>query len=107
MLSGIKVQPEALTLGVGSTANLTVTAQYVDADGKPFPVSVSDVTYGAIYADYDLSVIDVVYGKVTGVGEGSTTITVAYEGKSASVPVTVTSTPVDPVLTSISVSPDS
>jgi len=107
VLSGIKVQPEALTLGVGSTANLTVTAQYVDADGKPFPVSVSDVTYGAIYADYDLSVIDVVYGKVTGVGEGSTTITVAYEGKSASVPVTVTTTPVDPVLTSISVSPDS
>lgn len=107
VLSGIKVQPEALTLGVGSTADLTVTAQYVDADGKPFPVSVSDVTYGAIYTDYDLSVIDVVYGKVTAVGEGSTKITVSYEGKSASVPVTVTTTPVDPVLTSISVLPDS
>ncbi|MCY7487853.1 S8 family serine peptidase [Paenibacillus alvei] len=107
VLSGIKVQPEALTLGVGSTADLTVTAQYIDADGKPFPVSVSDVTYGAIYTDYDLSVIDVVYGKVTAVGEGSTSIKVSYGGKSASVPVTVTTTPVDPVLTSISVSPNS
>lgn len=105
VLSGIKVQPEALTLGVGSSADLTVTAQYIDADGKP--VSVTDVTYGANYTGYDLSVIDVVYGKVTAVGEGSTAITVSYEGKSASVPVTVTTTPVDPVLTSISVSPDS
>lgn len=107
VLSGITVKPEALTLGVGSTADLTVTAKYVDADGKPLPVSVSDVTYGAIYTDYDLSVIDVVYGKVTAVGEGSTSITVSYGEKSASVPVTVTTTPVEPELTSLSVSPDS
>ncbi|TCZ75471.1 hypothetical protein E0485_17220 [Paenibacillus albiflavus] len=105
-LSGITVAPETLTLNVGSTADLKVTAQYIDVDGKPFPVSDDNVTSAATYTDYDPAVINVDdSGKVTAVGEGNTTITVSYGGKSVSVSVTVTVTVTE--LTSISVSPDS
>lgn len=111
VLSGITVTPDKLNLAVGSTTDLTVKAQYMDADGKPFPVSDDNVTSSASYTDYDSTVINVDNnGKVTAVGAGSTTITVAYGEKSVSVPVTITdetTTPVDPELTSISVSPES
>ncbi|MEC0241272.1 S8 family serine peptidase [Paenibacillus dokdonensis] len=110
VLSGITVTPDKLNLAVGSTADLTVKAQYMDADGKPFPVSDDNVTSSASYTDYDSAVINVDNnGKVTAVDVGSTTITVAYGGKSTSVPVTITdetTTPVEPELKSITVSPD-
>ncbi|WP_175400684.1 Ig-like domain-containing protein, partial [Paenibacillus sp. KS1] len=100
--TSISVSPDSAALKVGKDAQLAVTAVYSDGSKK-------DVTSDADYRTANPSIAAVSdTGKVTAVGKGETTVTVAYEGKTYAVPVTVTEETTTPVkVTSISVSPDS
>ncbi|MBC7093365.1 Ig-like domain-containing protein [Candidatus Bipolaricaulota bacterium] len=92
----LSVKPAEVSLPAGRTQQLSVTAHYSDGSAR-------DVTNLASYQAGSASVATVSSaGLVKGVSQGTTTLTVSFEGRSASVPVTVTA----PVLERISVSPD-
>ncbi|AEG14452.1 Ig domain protein group 2 domain protein [Desulfofundulus kuznetsovii DSM 6115] len=96
VLESISVVPARVDLAVGATWQLAVTAHYSDG-------STRDVTSQAGYSSGDVSVAMVnSSGLVTGKAQGSTTITVSYEGKTATVPVTVAA----PAVESITVVPN-
>jgi len=87
-LESIAASPESVSLDVDETQQLTVTATYSDA-------STADVTAEASYESSDTSVATVsTGGLITGVAEGSATVTVSYTEdeitKTTTVPVTVT-----------------
>ena len=72
VLDSIAAVPDAVSLPVGGTQQLTVTATYDDA-------STDDVTAEADYESSDTSVATVsAAGLITAVGKGSATVTVAY-----------------------------
>ncbi|MGN8769477.1 Ig-like domain-containing protein, partial [Paenibacillus barengoltzii] len=79
----LRVNPESVDLQVGDNQALTVT--YKAANGEE-----SDVTSEADYTVEDSTIATVDQGLVTGVAEGTTTITVTHEGLSKTVQVTVT-----------------
>jgi len=82
-LGSISATPESVTLSVDGTQQLTVTATYSDA-------STANVTATASYVSSAPSVATVSNaGLITAVAEGSATITVSYETKTAEVSVTV------------------
>lgn len=76
------VNTENLSLQTGQSEALTVT--YKAANGEE-----SDVTSEADYTVEDSTIATVDQGLVTGVAEGTTTITVTHEGLSKTVQVTV------------------
>ncbi|MFL0554314.1 S-layer homology domain-containing protein, partial [Paenibacillus barengoltzii] len=78
----LRVNPESVDLQVGDNQALTVT--YKAADGEE-----SDVTTEANYSVEDSTIATVDQGLVTGVAEGTTTITVTHEGLTKTVQVTV------------------
>ena len=78
----ITATPSFVTLPVGGTQQLTVTAVMTD-------MSTTDVTSSASYTSSDSTVATVSGGQITGVGQGSATITVIYGGQTTIVPVTV------------------
>jgi len=78
----LRVNPESVDLQVGDNQALTVT--YKAADGEE-----SDVTTEASYSVEDSTIATVDQGLVTGVAEGTTTITVTHEGLTKTVQVTV------------------
>jgi len=87
-LESISAEPESVSLFVGETQQLTVTATYSDE-------STADVTADSSYESSDTSVVTVSdAGLITGVAQGSATVTVSYtEGgitATTDVPVTVT-----------------
>jgi len=93
-LVGMTISPATATVIVGQTQTLTV-------DGKRSDGSVQPIT-GAVWSASDHGVAIVSYnGVVTGVAPGSTTITAAYAGQSATARITVTGSS----LTSIAVTP--
>lgn len=85
-VESISVEPSSVTLQAGGSQQLTVTAHYSDG-------TTADVTGQASYQTNDQSVASVSSdGMVAGIAPGSATVTVSYEGKTASVPVTVAGT---------------
>jgi uncharacterized protein YjdB len=96
VLESVSVVPARVDLAAGETRQLAVTAHYSDG-------STRDVTSQAGYSSGDVSVATVnSSGLVTGKAQGSTTITVSYQGKTATVPVTVAA----PAVESISAVPN-
>ncbi|MGI9951287.1 Ig-like domain-containing protein [Moorellaceae bacterium AZ2] len=98
VMTGLKVEPASVTLEIGQSQQLKVTAQYSDG-------STRDVTAEASYNSSNNAVALVsAGGLVTAVKDGACTVTVNYQGRSASVPVTVKAPAV--VQTGVSVSPN-
>jgi hypothetical protein len=94
-LSSIVAAPATAALMPAGTQQLTVTGTFNDG-------TTADLTAMATYAsDKDTVATVNAAGLVTGVAEGSATITVTASGKTATVAVTVTT----PALTSIAVTP--
>nr|WP_238480802.1 Ig-like domain-containing protein [Desulforadius tongensis] len=83
VLENITVSPAVVNILTGKTQSLAVTAYYSDGSTK-------DVTGSASYQVANASIATVVGSTVQGVSIGSTTITVRYEGKTATVPITIT-----------------
>ncbi|MBF7082646.1 Ig-like domain-containing protein [Desulfallas sp. Bu1-1] len=97
ILESISVSPDELNLATGKTAQLKVTAHMSDG-------STEDVTALASYRSDNEAVVTVSdSGLLDGKSQGSATITVQYEGQSATVQVTVT----EPVVESITAEPSS
>lgn len=82
-VESISVEPNSVTLQAGGSQQLTVTAHYSDG-------TTADVTGQASYQSTDPAVASVTSdGVIAGIAPGSAAVTVSYEGKTASVPVTV------------------
>ena len=82
----IAVTPASLSVQVGATQQLTVIATYND-------LSTGNVTAGSTFESGDSDIATVGSGGlVTGVAEGSTSVTVTVGGATANVPVSVTTT---------------
>ncbi|MBC7093899.1 Ig-like domain-containing protein, partial [Candidatus Bipolaricaulota bacterium] len=82
-LESITVSPNFLNLLVGQTQQLTVTAQMSDGSSQ-------DVTTQASYTSSNSSIASVSQsGQVTANSAGAATISVSYQGKTASVSVLV------------------
>jgi len=82
-LQSIVASPTEISLAVDEIQQLTVTATYSDA-------STVDVTAEASYESSNTSVATVsAAGLITGVAEGSATVTVSYQTETAEVSVTV------------------
>jgi uncharacterized protein YjdB len=97
VVEAISVVPSNVNLTAGKTQQLAVTAHLSDG-------TTQDVTGSASYQSSDATKAVVSNsGLVTGKAQGSATITVTYQGKTATVPVTVTA----PVVESITVQPGS
>ena len=83
-LESISAEPESVSLLVGGTEQLTITATYSDE-------STADVTAGASYVSDDETVATVSEaGLITGVAESDATVTVTYLTETDEVSVTVT-----------------
>ncbi|WP_163583289.1 Ig-like domain-containing protein [Gracilibacillus saliphilus] len=83
-LTGIDAEPASMSVVVGNTDNITVTANYDDQ-------TTDDVTAESTYESDNESVATVDgSGQVTAVAEGTAQITVTYEGQTDTVDVTVT-----------------
>ncbi|MEM1022197.1 MAG: Ig-like domain-containing protein [Myxococcota bacterium] len=94
MVTGISVAPDTVTIDVGGTSQLTVTASLDDG-------STQDVTSVAEYSSSDDAVALVTGGDVAGVAEGMATITATFMGFMDTVDVTVRPggpIPFDPVV---------
>ncbi|MGB9801360.1 MAG: Ig-like domain-containing protein, partial [Arcobacter sp.] len=96
VVESISVVPSTVNLVAGKTQQLTVTAHLSDGTTQDVTGSASYQSSDAAKATVDSS------GLVTGKAQGSATITVTYQGKVATVPVTVTA----PVVESVLVAPD-
>jgi len=97
VVESISVTPALVDLPAGRTQQLTVTATLSNG-------TTQDVTNSAIYSSNNSAVATVsASGLVTANAQGSATVTVSYDGKTATVSVTVTA----PVVESISVTPAS
>lgn len=94
ILTGLTVAPKAVTLPVWQSAQLEATGKL--QDGSPL-----DVKAAADWQSSDPEVACVEQGKVTGLKDGTVTITATYAGKSDTATVTVT-----PVLVNITVTPE-
>jgi len=93
-LTSITVSPSSVTLDEGKTLQLTVTANYYDG-------STETVTNSATYSSSNTTIATVSSsGLITAKKHGSAVITVSYAGFSKNILVTI-----NPVVTSISVSP--
>jgi uncharacterized protein YjdB len=96
VLTSISVSPSSVNLDEGDTQQLTVKARYSDGSSKT-------KTSSASYSSNNTNVATVSSsGMITAKNAGSATVTVRYGGYTRYVSVNV-----DPVLTSISVSPSS
>ena len=83
-LQSLAVSPTNVNVKAGLTQQLAVTATYSDG-------SKQDVTNQVVYQSDQPTIASVsTSGLITGVAVGSTTISVTFGGKAASVPVTVT-----------------
>ncbi len=95
VVDSITVSPNSIDTTTGKTQQLTVTAHMSDG-------TTQDVTDLASYQLGNTTVASVSSsGLVTAEGAGSTSVTVTYQGKTATVPVTVT----EPKVVSISATP--
>lgn len=83
VVTKLKATPNPVSIPKGNSQQITVTAIYSDGSTK-------DVTTEVNYQAGDASIADVIGGKVTGLKEGSTQVTVSYQGQTIQVPVTVT-----------------
>lgn len=89
-LNKLEITPDNMGLIVGDTGSVTLTATYNDNDK-----TTADVTQQAHYTSSDKHIATVDdYGIITAVRKGSTTIKGTYMGKSVSLKVKVTSSPV-------------
>lgn len=88
----IRLDSSSYGLPAGLTTNVTVTAVYSDNSTK-------DVTDSASYqiVNSNIAIVDST-GMITGKQEGTTTINVSYQGKTATAPVIIS----QPVVTAIS-----
>jgi len=86
-VASVTLEPAAPVVGVGKTAPLTATTK--GQDGTVLPNRT--ITYAS--ANSAIATVDE-HGVVTGVAAGSTQITATSEGKSGSVTLTVSTTPV-------------
>ncbi len=89
-VASIAVAPASLTLSQGASASLSAVALGAAGDtlpGRAFTFSSANNAIATVTAS----------GVVTGIAPGSTTVTVASEGRSRGVPVTVTATSSAPV----------
>ncbi len=86
VVSAINLDSTSYSLPAGSTRSISVTATYMDNSTK-------DVTHDASYqlADTSIATVDST-GKIRGLTPGTTTLTVSYQGKTTSAPITVTQT---------------
>lgn len=81
--TGIAVAPNNMTLTVGATEQLVVTAQFSDG-------SSSDVTTAAEYRVINASVAEVsANGLVTGLANGTTDLEITYQGESDEISISV------------------
>jgi len=80
-LTSIDVEPSALTLTVGDTQSLSVTAYYDDGSNE-------DVTNSAEFESAG-GTVTIADNEVTAAEEGSTEVAVTYEGEAETVTVTV------------------
>ncbi|MGB9679534.1 MAG: S8 family serine peptidase, partial [Minisyncoccia bacterium] len=85
ILEGITVYPENITLKVGETSKITVSASYSDK-------SVKDVTSLAGY-NYNPYYISFEKGTIKALNTGETEIQITYEDKNAIVGIKITQTP--------------
>ncbi|MGB9858596.1 MAG: Ig-like domain-containing protein [Moorellaceae bacterium] len=96
VVNSVVVSPSMVSLPKGKSQQLTVIANYSDGSAK-------DVTNEASYCSSQESVACVSSsGLITAANVGEVTITVGYEGKTATVSVTVT----EPVMERLIVQPD-
>lgn len=97
VVESITVDPLSVTLPAGRTQQLTVTANMSDGTSQ-------DVTGTATYQTSDAAKATAsASGIIAGIAQGSVTITVAYQGQTATVPVTIQA----PIVESLAVSPSS
>lgn len=82
----VVVEPKQLTLDVGESAQLAVTAKYFGEKEVTY-----DATAEATYNGFNDQIISVDKGKVTAVKSGNTELTVVYGGKETKVAVRVKS----------------
>jgi len=86
-ITKIEVLPETMTLFEGESETIElVTATYEEVKGFEVPIPLGDCTYLSDNTNIATVSND---GKVTGVGEGTTTITVSYAGEEDTLEVTV------------------
>lgn len=78
----LTVDPKSLTMNKEENRKLTLTAKYADGTEK-------DVSALAKWTSGQAEVVTVDAGNVTAVGQGKTTVTAAFEGKTVTVPVEV------------------
>ena len=91
-LSSLEISPASPRVVVGTGLSVVITAVYNDS-------STADVSSSATVTSNDTSIVSVSSTLIKGVKAGTTTITAAYQGKTATATVTV----VDTVLQSISI----
>lgn len=73
---------ESVTLSVGGTSTIKITATYTDG-------TIADVTSSVTWSTSSSSVATVSEGKITGAAKGRTTITASYKGKKITIKVDV------------------
>ncbi len=100
-LTSITVAPESATIQTGSTRQFTATGTYSDGSTENLT---SLVTWDS--TDKAVATIDD-DGLATGTGEGTATISAAYDGKSGSATLTVEDVVTPPTLESITIAPES
>ena len=92
----LEVNKTAVSLAPGATEQLTVKEVTTPKDGTP---SETDVTTEAVYTVADEAVVTVNEGLITAKAVGTTSITITYNGHTATVGVTVTEDPAEDVVT--------
>lgn len=90
----LSISPDSFDTIAGKTQQITVTANMTDG-------SALDITFQANYVSNDISIVTVVQGLVTGMGQGTAMISISYGGKTVSISGTVA----PPILESISIIP--
>ncbi len=96
VIMSISATPNPVSLAMGNSWQLTVTAYYSDG-------ATQDVTTLAAYESNNISIATVsAGGEVTGVSQGSTVVVVSYQGQTDSVSIVVAG----PVVESITVNPN-
>lgn len=97
-VQSVSTSPATVTVGIGTSAQLTATATYSDG-------TTQDVTTQATWSSLDATKVTVSNsGAVTGIAAGATTVTAQFSGFSASTAVTVflpNPSPVPPLTTAV------
>jgi len=92
----LSAAPNPASIPKGLTEQLAITANYSDS-------TTQDVTSAVYYSDNDNSIATInTGGLITAILQGSTNVSVAYQGKTTSIGVTIT----DPIALSLAATPD-